>query len=212
MNVDATTGLYYDNARWNNSSLGVFTSPDPLKSDPNAYRYVRDNPLVATDPTGNISAHALVWALPLGADSTSSDPVPTPPVKPKLNTYSKPYEYKYQLATYGQLHIQPFLKGGFQFSYGLYPPYVGQFQSNSLMLGVEFYYGVGRNSYSELGPLLSGYANPTPVMPSGALWWTNTGQAIDQAIQAGNHPPVYIDPRDIGPYDPGTNPCPPGKY
>jgi RHS repeat-associated protein len=55
---DSETGNDYFEARFNSSTLGRFLSPDPLsghQEDPqtlNKYVYVRDNPLILTDPTG----------------------------------------------------------------------------------------------------------------------------------------------------------------
>jgi len=55
---DQETGLDYFGARYYDSALGRFTSPDPLGGsllDPqtlNKYAYVRNNPLALTDPTG----------------------------------------------------------------------------------------------------------------------------------------------------------------
>ncbi|WP_031497855.1 RHS repeat-associated core domain-containing protein [Bryobacter aggregatus] len=58
---DAETGLDFFGARYMSSAMGRFTSPDvPLldqqPGDPqswNLYSYVRNNPLIFTDPTGN---------------------------------------------------------------------------------------------------------------------------------------------------------------
>jgi len=55
---DAESGLDNFEARYNSSSIGRFTSPDPFgghQEDPqtlNKYAYVRNNPLNLTDPTG----------------------------------------------------------------------------------------------------------------------------------------------------------------
>ena len=57
---DSATGLDFAQARYMGSSLGRFTSPDPLmasasRGDPqsfNRYTYVRNSPLVMVDPTG----------------------------------------------------------------------------------------------------------------------------------------------------------------
>lgn len=57
---DAESGLDYFTARYDASFLARFTSPDPHNAgaqagDPqtwNAYSYVRDSPLILTDPTG----------------------------------------------------------------------------------------------------------------------------------------------------------------
>jgi len=52
---DAETGLYYYRARYYDPTLGRFLSEDPVafeSRDFNLYRYVRNDPLDATDPTG----------------------------------------------------------------------------------------------------------------------------------------------------------------
>jgi RHS repeat-associated protein len=59
--LDKGTGLLYYGARYYDSVLGVFVSPDsivPSPGDPqslNRYAYVRNNPLRYTDPTGMFS-------------------------------------------------------------------------------------------------------------------------------------------------------------
>ena len=55
---DASTGLYFYEARYYDPVLGRFISPDPLVPDPgtpqdfNRYAYVRNNPLRYVDPNG----------------------------------------------------------------------------------------------------------------------------------------------------------------
>ena len=49
---DATAKLYDDDHRWYDPSTGDFISKDPANTDVNLYRYCRDNPLNATDPSG----------------------------------------------------------------------------------------------------------------------------------------------------------------
>jgi RHS repeat-associated protein len=52
---DAATGLYYNRARYYDAATGRFLSQDPLgfdAGDNNWYRYVGNDPLNATDPTG----------------------------------------------------------------------------------------------------------------------------------------------------------------
>jgi RHS repeat-associated protein len=55
---DSETGLDYAHARYYNSRLGRFTSPDPLgggignPQSLNRYSYVRNNPINLTDPSG----------------------------------------------------------------------------------------------------------------------------------------------------------------
>ena len=52
---DATTGLYYNRARYYDPTTGTWTSPDPLgfaAGDANLYRYVGNGPTDGTDPSG----------------------------------------------------------------------------------------------------------------------------------------------------------------
>jgi RHS repeat-associated protein len=56
---DKETGLYYYRARYYDPSLGRFISQDPIGfggQDANLYRYVGNNPVNATDPSGLIAA------------------------------------------------------------------------------------------------------------------------------------------------------------
>jgi RHS repeat-associated protein len=56
---DAATGLYYYRARYYDPKLGRFISQDPLGfngGDVNLYRYVKNAPADATDPTGQAAA------------------------------------------------------------------------------------------------------------------------------------------------------------
>ena len=53
--LDAALSLYYYRARWYDPQLGRFLREDPLSftaGDTNLYRYVFNNPVVYTDPTG----------------------------------------------------------------------------------------------------------------------------------------------------------------
>jgi len=57
--LDASTGLYFYNARYYDPTLGRFISPDPFVQDPsdpqtlNRYTYCRNNPINFADPTGH---------------------------------------------------------------------------------------------------------------------------------------------------------------
>ncbi|MBI4306821.1 MAG: RHS repeat-associated core domain-containing protein [Chloroflexi bacterium] len=57
--LDTPTGLYFYNARYYDSDLGRFISPDSLVPDPydprnyNRFAYVMNNPLKHIDPSGN---------------------------------------------------------------------------------------------------------------------------------------------------------------
>ena len=52
--LDASSGLYYNNARWYDPSLHRFVSEDPIGIDGgiNLYAYVGNDPVNATDPSG----------------------------------------------------------------------------------------------------------------------------------------------------------------
>jgi RHS repeat-associated protein len=79
--MDVETGLQYNRARYYDSSTGRWMSQDPLgfdAGDSNLYRYVKNQPTVATDPSG-FQGWAL-WA-PGGRDG----PVWMGPVKRQLN-------------------------------------------------------------------------------------------------------------------------------
>ncbi len=55
MQYDATTGQYYDHARWYGAGPGRFTSPDPVgfnAGDTDLYRYVDNGPSIGVDPSG----------------------------------------------------------------------------------------------------------------------------------------------------------------
>ena len=56
---DVSVGLYYYNARWYDSLTGRFVSADPagLSADANLYRYVGNDPLNNTDPTGGCAPY-----------------------------------------------------------------------------------------------------------------------------------------------------------
>jgi RHS repeat-associated protein len=73
--MDVTDGLYYDQARWYDPAAGRFVSEDPAPSAPqdrsNLYRYVANDPLDQTDPTGtSASAHSFFGA---GSDYSLGD-------------------------------------------------------------------------------------------------------------------------------------------
>jgi RHS repeat-associated protein len=49
---DAETGLYQVRNRYYDSGLSTFVSRDPAEDDRNLYRYVGNNPVLLTDPSG----------------------------------------------------------------------------------------------------------------------------------------------------------------
>ena len=60
---DAAIGLYYDNARWYDPSAGKFVSQDSVgfaAGDANLYRFVKNGPTDATDPTGHQIAGGII--------------------------------------------------------------------------------------------------------------------------------------------------------
>ena len=52
------SNLYYFGARYYDQNLGMFTSVDPVASEP-SYHYVRNNPLNLVDPTGMAREHVV---------------------------------------------------------------------------------------------------------------------------------------------------------
>jgi RHS repeat-associated protein len=81
MQYDATTGLYYDHARYYDAAIGRFVSEDPTgfeAGDTNLYRYVGDNPINHVDPSGTQDFGG-------GGSGTTSQQnyfQPTPPMDP----------------------------------------------------------------------------------------------------------------------------------
>lgn len=75
---DAETGLYYYRARYYDPDLGRFISQDPLGfagQDANLYRYVSNNPINATDPSGMVALleyGSILKTQVLGASGTVS--------------------------------------------------------------------------------------------------------------------------------------------
>ena len=85
---DAAAKLYDDDHRWYDPSTGDFISKNPANTDVNLYRYCRDNPLNATDPSGLCSEsgnYSIInspnaWYQSQGLPFTSlSDPWPSAP-------------------------------------------------------------------------------------------------------------------------------------
>ncbi len=71
--LDAEIGLYNYNARLYDPAIGIFITPDTLVQDPfdpqtlNRYSYVRNNPLIYTDPSGNFSWVPVIVGAVIGA-------------------------------------------------------------------------------------------------------------------------------------------------
>ena len=66
MEYDATTGIYYDHARYYDPTTGRFVSQDPkgfAAGDANLYRYARNSPAGAEDPSGLQPPPANQWSL-----------------------------------------------------------------------------------------------------------------------------------------------------
>jgi RHS repeat-associated protein len=78
--LDTSTGLHFYNARYYDSQLGRFISPDPFvqaPSDPqtlNRYSYVRNNPINLVDPSGYGWFKKLIQRLFGGGDDSSKNP------------------------------------------------------------------------------------------------------------------------------------------
>jgi len=75
--LDATTGLYYDRARWYDSSTGGFISRDPAEADANLYRYA------GNDPTGMVDPSGMYYTGGTGGDGPSEDGAGPTPARPK---------------------------------------------------------------------------------------------------------------------------------
>ena len=60
--LDIDTGDYYVRARVYRPILARWLSGDPIMSDPNLYRYVRNSPIVYVDPTGLRLFNCSHWA------------------------------------------------------------------------------------------------------------------------------------------------------
>ena len=99
MEYDSVTGLYYDHARYYNSVVGRFVSQDPkglAAGDTNLYRYVENQPTIATDPGGmqppgifnklGGAISNLLWDWWTGGPTPAPAPpaAPTPPTPPAV--------------------------------------------------------------------------------------------------------------------------------
>ena len=58
---DSETNLYYYNARYYDPALGTFISADSTNDQINRYAYVRNNPIMAVDPSGNAIRPPLLY-------------------------------------------------------------------------------------------------------------------------------------------------------
>jgi RHS repeat-associated protein len=61
--LDAESGLQYNRARYLDSFTGKFISEDPISfqaGDSNLYRYVENNPIVNTDPSGLVGSGVVI--------------------------------------------------------------------------------------------------------------------------------------------------------
>ena len=71
MEYDATTGWYYDRARWYESSAGRFSSQDPEgfeADDCNLYRYVFNDIIDLADTSGREAPRSIGTAVCLTSD------------------------------------------------------------------------------------------------------------------------------------------------
>ena len=76
--LDSETGLHFYRKRYYDSSTGRFLQEDPitfLSGDSNFYRYVRDNPVIYTDPSG-LYLSSLHTSITLGVMRGMNFPMP----------------------------------------------------------------------------------------------------------------------------------------
>ncbi len=112
MQYDATTGLYYDHARYYDAVIGRFMSQDPkgfAAGDTNLYRYVGNDPTGLNDPSGMIYADD---DFPNGPDAFAppeEPPLPMPPLPSKNlpGPIGPPYDPKVQPAGGNERHGGP---------------------------------------------------------------------------------------------------------
>ena len=73
---DSALDLYYDRARYYDPQTRTFTSPDPAQADPlgNTYRYVENDPMDRTDPSGMSEQDVFVLQSEQSGYSISSMP------------------------------------------------------------------------------------------------------------------------------------------
>jgi RHS repeat-associated protein len=92
---DATTGLYYYNARWYSPTLGKFISQDPISfaaGDANLYRYAGNSVTIAIDPTG-LADESVVYDPfdPFNPNHPSWLDLPSTPEYPGVPDFIKKY-------------------------------------------------------------------------------------------------------------------------
>jgi RHS repeat-associated protein len=79
---DPATGLYYNRDRWYNPTTRTFINRDPegfSAGDANLYRYVANNPINRTDPTGRWEAQYGTWTYGGSGGTGVWDPGPKDP-------------------------------------------------------------------------------------------------------------------------------------
>src|SRR5206468_2989233 len=82
---DTATGLYYDTARYYDTSVGRFISRDPTREGNNPYVYAQNNPETRSDPGGQCSHAQLDEGIPC---SSPSPPPPPPSTYPLITPFS----------------------------------------------------------------------------------------------------------------------------
>ena len=100
MERDEETGLEYHNARYYLPWLGRWLSADPIgiRDGVNLYGYVKNNPVMLLDPSGNNGETCGVWdeesmtcyAEECPTQSTPQDEVPAPSPPPRVRVRRKP--------------------------------------------------------------------------------------------------------------------------
>jgi RHS repeat-associated protein len=115
--ADPTTGLYNLRARWYDNNVGVLLSKDPLEDMTNSpYSYGSANPLLYTDPSGNISVMTPgIWSSPqtgFGVADETSFGISTQYLNDKMPGMIDVCDGGFAIGKYGTLGVSLFAPGG----------------------------------------------------------------------------------------------------
>lgn len=115
--ADPTTGLYNLRARWYDTNIGGLLSKDPLEDVTNSpYSYGNANPLLYTDPSGNISVITPgIWTNPqtgFGAADEATFGISTQYLNDKMPGMIDVCDGGFAIGKYGTLGVSLFMPGG----------------------------------------------------------------------------------------------------